>query len=304
MISEAQIKYILAVHREANFKRAAEQSFVTQPTLSMQIKKAEEILGAVIFNRDTYPVQLSAFGKEILPFLLEVENTYDSLTNFLLKKEGNFKEEIVLGIIPTVSNYLVPDLYNFWKEILPNINLKLKEFTSEKLVEAVKNKQIDAGIMAGPLGETNFISTLLYTEKIEVYAPQIKSKIIRKEELISLHPWLLSKGNCLRTQMVNFCEIKKNAANDWDYEGGNMQILINMAKNKGGYTLLPEYFVKVNQDLNKDIKQFEVKQPARSVIGFHLARNSKSANLNLLFKRIKQHYPQENKKGIEILNWK
>lgn len=304
MISEAQIKYILAVHREANFNKAAEKSFVTQPTLSMQIKKAEEILGATIFNRDTYPVKLSQFGKDILPLLLEIENTYDGLANFLLKKEGNFKEEIVLGIIPTISNYLVAELYNFWEEILPNITLKLKEFTSENLIAAVKNKQIDAGIMAGPLSDTNLINTPLYTEKIEVYAPQKMGKQITKDELSTLHPWLLSKGNCLRTQMVNFCEIKKNAKNGWDYEGGNMQILIDMAKNKGGYTLLPEYFVKANKNVEQDIKQFEGNQPARAVIGFHLARNSKAPSLQTLFKRIKQHFPQENRNKIEILNWK
>jgi len=304
MISEAQIRYILSVHRESNFKRAAEASFVTQPTLSMQIKKAEDTLGYSIFNRDTYPVKLSTFGEEILPYLLEVENTFDALSQFISKKEGKFKEEIVLGIIPTISAYLVPKLYSFWEVILPNIKLKVKELNSEHLLEAVSAKRIDAGIMAGPLLESNLITLPLFNEKIEVYAPTINSKKVDKESLSLHQPWLLSKGNCLRTQMINFCEIKKNLAQDWDYEGGNMQILIDMAKAKGGYTLLPEYFAKQYPSLLPSIKTLKGKQPARSIVGFHLPRNSKAQSLGLLFKKIKQSYPQEKQEEIEILQWK
>lgn len=304
MISEAQIKYILAVHRQANFNKAAEDCFITQPTLSMQIKKAETLLGASIFNRDSHPIELSAFGREVLPYLLEIENTYDGLANFLLKKEGKFKEEIVLGVIPTISSYLIPTLYNFWDQILPNIGLKIKELNSEQLLEAVTSKRVDAGIMAGPLPTNNLSTTLLYNEKIEVYAPTITELEVDKQSLSEHHPWLLSKGNCLRTQMINFCEIKNNATNDWDYDGGNMQILIDMAKNKGGYTLLPTYFAKQHPNLTADIKRLKGKQPARSILGFHLTRNSKSHSLNILFKKIKQTFPQETSESLEILNWK
>ncbi|SFT40685.1 LysR family transcriptional regulator, hydrogen peroxide-inducible genes activator [Lishizhenia tianjinensis] len=304
MISHAQIQYIIHVYQEKSFQKAADKCFVTQPTLSMQIKKAEQTLGYPIFNRDTNPICLTSFGEELMPRLFDIEESFQKLDIFIQQKEGKYQEEIKLGIIPTVSIYMVPYLYKVWDKEFPNVNLKIVELPTEKLLQAVGEKKVDAGIMAGPVPGERFDDCILFNEEIKIYAPQYEGNGVLADDLKNMKPWLLSKGNCLRTQMINFCALKQEEKSSWDYEGGNLELLTKMAKLHGGFTLLPEYYLQMQPKLQKTVLTAENPAPARSIVGFHLPRNTKRVNIQKIYNVLKKGYPQPSDKKLNILPWK
>ncbi|RFC53877.1 LysR family transcriptional regulator [Brumimicrobium aurantiacum] len=306
MISPVQLSYIFSLLKYKNFQRAAEACHVTQPTLSMQLKKAEDILGYSIINRDTNPISLTEVGKKLLPYLSSIQTAYDELEIQVQKLKGTYKSEIRIGIIPTISNYLIPELYAKWQTQIGDVHLDISELTSEKLIDALKNKTIDFGIMAGPILDKTIEQQVLYNEEILIYSTQIKEKEIDLDVLQNEHPWLLSQGNCLRTQMISFCNLDQNNKTEWNYEGGNLHLLTKMVEQEGGYTLIPKYYVPQLNIEEKHIKKISNHTPIRQIVGLHLSRNTKKEDIKKIMCII-QHNKNEgipNKKNIEILPWK
>ncbi len=305
MISIQQIQYILALNEEKQFQRASELCFVTQPTLSMQIKKAEETLGAPIFDRSRNPIELTAFGIELLPVFQDIISEYDKIARTVAKKEGVFKEEIRMAIIPTISAYMLPDLYSQWKEVLPNVQLTIEELKTEEILIALENRKIDVGILAGPVSNAKWRTIPLFHEEIKAFYPSMKKEEVNIEELMNEHPWLLTSGNCLRTQMMHFCELKTSDSKDeWDYEGGSIDLLEKMVEQHGGYTLVPEHFVQKGKSGYKRIKSSAGEIPAREVIALIPNKSAKWKYLETLVRKIQLQYGGKSKEKLSILNWK
>lgn len=140
MLSIQQMHYILVLSEELQFQRASERCFVTQPTLSMQVKKAEEILGHPIFDRSRNPIELTPFGNSLLPIIREVVNETNKIDHLLERLKGNYKEVIKIGVIPTIASYLVPDMFQKWQERIGNIQLTIEELKTEELIVAMEKK--------------------------------------------------------------------------------------------------------------------------------------------------------------------
>ena len=305
MISNTQIQYILALLEYKNFQKASDACFITQPTLSMQVKKAEETLGHKIIDRDTNPLSLTPFGERIYPHIQQINDEYRSLNTVIQKIEGKYKAEIRIGIIPTIAGYLVPELYSEWQREIGNVRLEIKELKSEQILEALESKSIDLGIMAGPATDMKFKDQVLFNEEILIYAPKIKGKTITVEQLESEKPWLLSQGNCLRTQMINFCNLNEIQKDDWNYEGGSLNILLKMVEQEGGYTLVPENYLKYLSLPKNDFKSIPNHIPVRQIVGLHMERNSKKEYLKQIMRTI-QHSKGINQlhlKNTELLPW-
>ncbi len=309
MLSTQQIQYILSLHEHLNFSRAAEECFVTQPTLSLQIKKAEEIVGFQIFDRNHSPIQLTALGKDLIPILQDIQSELNQITHLQQRAKGKFIEELYLGIIPTVSAYLLPQLYLSLKSKLSNVRLIIKELKTEEMLEELKNNKLDLGILAGPIIDENLREIKLFNEEILVYAPSVSSKKIKTSDLDFLKPWLLTKGNCLRTQMVEFCNLNKNLDDhDWNFEGGNLEMLLRMVDNNGGYTIVPEYFIpllNLNKEYFKRLYQDKSDHfPVRSVVALQKQRNSKQASIQHIIAQIQFIYNKPEAKHSVVLSWK
>ncbi len=307
MISLQQISYVIALSEERYFQRASERCFVTQPTLSMQIKKAEETLGHAIFDRDSNPLQLTPFGQQLIPILREILAETDKIKLLSEQFNGNVKQEIRIGIIPTVAAYMLPDLFKDWIETFENIKFKITELKTPDAIEALEKKELDMAIIAGPYQDPRLRCTTLYQEEIQVYCPQIKAKQIYFEQIQQLHPWLLNKGNCLRTQMLHFCKLteSKDEKAHWDYEGGNLPLLIEMVEQNGGYTLIPAHF-NLNPTQKQGIKKIADIQasPGREVIALVPNRSMKMVHLEALILKIKHHYAQKKtNKNLLVLDW-
>jgi LysR family transcriptional regulator, hydrogen peroxide-inducible genes activator len=307
MLSTQQIQYILSLSEQLNFSRAAESCFVTQPTLSMQIKKAEEILGFPIFDRNRNPLEVTFLGKELLHILRDIDGDLQKIKHLKQKSNGSFLEEVKIAIIPTISAYIIPLLFAQWKEKLSNVRLIIEESKSEEIIENLNHRKIDLGIMAGPYEDLLTKTISLYQEEIVAYIPSINEKSVTTDSIKKLQPWLLNKGNCLRTQMVNFCKLNENSIEDWNYEGGNIEMLMRMVRQNGGYTLLPKNYTTIltdKKDAFKKIIDDRTKlSPGRNVIGVYPQKNYKTKSIEVILNTIKEKFTNLETDNISILKW-
>ena len=306
MISIQQMNYIVVLSEELLFQRASERCFVTQPTLSMQIKKAEETLGYPIFDRDSNPLQLTPSGEKLIPILREILAETDKIKLLSDQLKGQVKDEIRIGIIPTIAAYMLPDLFSTWIADFGNIKLKIRELKTSDVLEALDRKELDMAIIAGPHLDPRLRTVPLYLEEIKVYCPEVQEEVIHFEQIQQKHPWLLNKGNCLRTQMLHFCQIKDDTnLQDWDYEGGNLPLLIEMVDKNGGYTLLPSHYkLKAAQNIGiKNIADLQA-APAREVIAIVPNRSMKMPHLEAMIRQIQHYYGQKKtNKNLLVLDW-
>lgn len=307
MLSIQQIQYILAISETRQFQKASEKCFVTQPTLSIQVKKAEEELGYPIFDRARSPIELTFFGKDLVPVLNNIIEEYNKINRLIIKQKGEYYEEIKIGIIPTISAYMIPDLFLKWQQSLNNCKLIIEEMKTEELLSALERKSIDLAVLAGPVIDPRYRITKLYDEEIIVYIPEIKKNAITTMDLQNLHPWLLNKGNCLRTQMIHFCELKNDKeVETWDYEGGNLDLLMKMVDLNGGYTLVPEFYIQEKTTGFKSISDISTNEkPARQIIALSYNRSAKWPVIEKIVREIQFNYSKDNRDhNLQILNWK
>lgn len=307
MISIQQMQYIVVLSEEQHFQRASDRCFVTQPTLSMQIKKAEEQLGYLVFDRESNPIRLSPSGEKLLPILRELLSENEKIKRLSDQLKGHVKDEIRLGIIPTVACYLLPQLFGQWRETFADITLSIHEMKTVDVLEAMERKEIDLGIIAGPHTDARLRSIPLFQEEIFVYAPSVASSQIALQDLQEMHPWLLNQGNCLRTQMIHFCQLKKQGEeNEWNYEGGNLPLIMEMVDRHGGYTLVPEYFT-LSEQQQKGIKRIAdlPNSPAREIIALCSNRTAKMTGIEGLVRSIQLTYGKHSKeRKLQVLDWK
>jgi LysR family hydrogen peroxide-inducible transcriptional activator len=303
MISIQQMQYILVLSEEQQFQRASEKCFVTQPTLSMQLKKAENTLGSAIFDRSTTPLELTPFGDLLLPVVRDVLSEYVRISELTQKQKGVYRERLRIGIIPTVADYMVPDLFNKWKTVLPNVQLSIEEMKTEDVLIALDQKKIDIGILAGPVNDPKLRTSILFQEEILAFVPESKAKEVTTEDLSNHHPWLLTSGNCLRTQMIHFCSLNKES-DDWNYEGGNMGLLKQMVEMNGGYTLIPERSVSDKTNDYKRIRSSIGEIPARQIIALSPNRSTKWGSIEQIIRSAQLNY-KDNKDGqeLKLLSW-
>lgn len=306
MLSIQQMHYILVLSEELQFQRASERCFVTQPTLSMQVKKAEDLLGHPIFDRSRNPIQLTPFGSSLLPIIREVVNESNKIDNLLERMKGNYKEVIKIGVIPTIASYLVPDMFQKWQERIGHVQLMIEELKTEELILVLERKEIDLAILAGPYNDNRLRTIPMFKEEILAYIPSCNKNEISVEELTELHPWLLSRGNCLRTQMIQFCQLKEGQEIDaWNYEGGNLELLLKMVDMNGGYSLVPEYYhLNENQRTQlKSISNGTKSVPAREIIALVPNRSLKWDTIEKLIREIQFNYNRVSKSEMHVLNW-
>lgn len=306
MISPQQIAYILAVSETGSVSRAAEQCFVTQPTLSMQLKKAEEVLGHLIFHRDTNSMELTEFGKALIPVLQQIQGDFGAIDRIRQIYSGTYQERLRIGVIPTVAAYLLLDSFQEWQSLLPTTQVFVEELKTEELLEALDQRKVDLAILAGPISQNSFRVTPLFSEEILAYAPSIEGDILLVDQLKDLQPWLLNKGNCLRTQMMQFCSINDDLPSSWNYQGGNMDLLMRMVDQQGGYTLIPEYYHPFVQQITefKSIRDEQGSFPGRSIIAVSAFRHANWDSMEKIIRSVQHKYSKPVAKELELLSWK
>lgn len=264
-----QLEYIVALDNHRHFVKAAESCFVTQPTLTLQIKKLENEMGAVIFDRSKHPIAPTKMGYEIIEKARMVLREVHGLKDFVNTEKDSIKGFYRLGVIPTIAPFL---MFRFLKDFTqnnPDIILKIRELESEQIIHDIKNDQLDIGILATPLDEGHLKEIPLYNEPFLLYTselhPLYRAKKISTHHLPEEGLWLLNQGHCLRNQVLSLCDKKGNTSlENLQYESGSIQTLMNLVKNHSGYTLVPELSV-IDQKDDPHIRRFESPEPVREV---------------------------------------
>lgn len=299
----AQLSYIVAVDNYRHFGLAAENSFVTQPTLSIQIQKLEEELGVIIFNRSCQPIEPTEIGEKILRQARIILRESEKLQAVIESETGEFGGTFRLGIIPTAAPYLIPLFLRSFTEKYPKVELVIQEITTPEIIRQINKDAIDAGILALPINDTGIINMPLYYEPFVAYIPKEHNlsakKILLESDIPLKELLLLNEGHCLRGQILKLCNASER---DWDdtstrilFESGNLDTLIRLVQQNFGLTLLP-FLTVYNSNLDNSkavIKRFKDPQPRREMGIIHSKAYLKKHLIKALAKEIKDCLPSE-----------
>lgn len=265
-----QLNYVLAVAEYQNFTKAAEHSYVTQPTLSMQIQKLEEELAVKIFDRTKKPIELTEVGKKIVSQAKNIVNESNRISDIIDQEKGFVGGEYKIGIIPTIMPTLLPMFLKTFIEKYPKVELKIKELTTPEIIKQLNEGHIDAALAATPLEDENLIETPLYYEPFVGYIPENHrlnpEKTITIEDLDLQDILLLEDGHCFRDGVINLCNTRGNQqTKKIQLESGSFETLTKLADEGLGMTLLP-YLHSKQMNCNKEpLRHFKDPKPAREV---------------------------------------
>lgn len=300
MITLTQLEYIVAVDTYRHFGKAAEQCFITQPTLSMQIKKLEEDLEVIIFDRSKQPLIPTDVGQRIIEQARIVLTQAEELKNIVKDHKNQVSGLLRIGIIPTLAPYLLPLFIGRYKRAYPNIVIKVEEQTTENIIKLLHKDLLDVGVLVTPLKEDKIIEKPIFYEEMMIYAnennPLHQKEQITVKDIATPDIWLLSDGHCFRDQVVNLCSYMGagNSHLPFHFEAGSLETLMNIVDREGGLTLIPELAKTcMSEKRMKNVLSFTAVKPLREVSLVYSRHYAKHKLINLLWREIKESIPSE-----------
>ncbi|HPQ08828.1 MAG TPA: LysR substrate-binding domain-containing protein [Bacteroidia bacterium] len=262
-----QLEYIVALYQYGNFAKAAEKCFVTQPTLSMMIKRLEEELNVVIFDRNKNPIEPTDVGLQIIQKSQQILNEIEELKIFANQNKTSKKGNLKLGILPTIAPYLLPLILNSFSKKYADITLEINELTTDEIIEQLHKGLIDIGILATPLNDKDILEKKLFIEKFYIYTSDkklLKSKKVSLKDIKNQTMWLLKEGHCFRNQVIEICHPQNKSS--VQFIAGNLDTIIKLIDFHGGTTIIPELMIKyLSKSQFKKVVSFENPVPAREI---------------------------------------
>ncbi len=313
MITLTQLEYIVAVDTYRHFGKAAEHCFITQPTLSMQIKKLEEDLEIIIFDRSKQPLIPTDIGQRIVEQARIVLKQTEEINNIVKDHKNKVSGLLRIGIIPTLAPYLLPIFIGNYKKKYPNIFIKVIEQTTENIVTLLNKDLIDVGILVTPLKEDKINEKPIFYEEMLIYANSghklHKQKEITVEDIATPEIWLLSDGHCFRDQVINLCSFLGTTDSDlpFHFEAGSLETLMNIIDREGGITLIPELAKEgMSPQRAGNVESFSNIKPLREVSLVYSRHFAKHKLINLLWREIREDVPEamQDKERGTVVEWR
>ena len=211
-----QIEYLLAVAKERSFRGAADSRFVSQPTLSTQIQKLEEELGVLIIDRSQSPIRLTNIGALIIEQAKVLQNEALRIPEIVQTHKHGLMGELNVGVIPTISPYLIPLFLKSFNHTYPQIDISVSELTTHTCLRHLEHEDIDVAILATKEDEKQFIQERLYDEEFLLFAH--KGNLLLKKTQVSIGDicltdlWLLEEGHCLSDAIVTTCSLRQDVS--------------------------------------------------------------------------------------------
>lgn len=266
-----QLKYVLAVAEYKNFTLAAEHSFVTQPTLSMQIQKLEDELDVTIFNRKKKPIELTSIGVKIIQQAKLIVDESERINDIVDQQKGFIGGEFKLGIIPTIMPTLLPIFLKNFLNKYPKVKLIIEELTTEEIIKKLSEGHLDVGIAATPLENEAIKERPIYYEPFLGFVsadhrlydqPSISEDDLDIDDIL-----LLEEGHCFKNSVINICK-NQNVMDHHKFhlESGNISTLVKLSKEGLGMTLIPYlHSLELPENDKQYLKEFTNTVPAREV---------------------------------------
>ncbi|GAB4116454.1 MAG: oxidative stress transcriptional regulator OxyR [Sideroxydans sp.] len=236
-----ELRFIVAVAQERNFRRAAEKAFISQPALSLAIKKLEDELGVQIFERGKNEVSVTPIGASIVEQAQRVLEEAERIRTIAAQGENQLSTPLRLGIIHSVSPYLLPDLIPELRKFAPQMALEVEENITANLETLLRNGKLDVIIIALPFGDSSILTHPLYDEPFEVVVSSdhrwAARRSIKPAELAQEKVLLLDSGHCYSNQVDEACPGSRRKDNV--QHGTSLETIRNMVASGLGITVLP-----------------------------------------------------------------
>jgi LysR family hydrogen peroxide-inducible transcriptional activator len=308
-----QLSYITAVDTHRHFAKAAEQCFVSQPTLSMQIQKLEDELNVAIFDRSKQPIVPTEIGGKIIAQARIILGESSRVSDILAEHSNKIAGEFRIGIIPTVAPYLVPLFLKAFMDRYPDVELVIDEIQTDVIVDHLNKDLIDIGILATPLSAQGIVGTAIYYEPFLAYTPKnhslLKQIDLTADDMSPQELMLLDEGNCFREQTIQLCrqfgEFSKTHKK-MHFEGGNLETLKKLVDADFGMTVLPYLMVSDFTEEEKErCRPFRDPQPCREISIVYGRSHLKGHIIKAFTHEVKKQLPKEllNKGKADVLRF-
>ena len=264
------LRYLVALAEHRHFGRAAQASFVSQPTLSTQIKKLEDELGVSLVERTPRKVLLTEVGREIAQRAREVLNEVDQIRAIARRTLDPESGTVRLGIFPTLGPYLLPHVIPRIRARFPRLELLLVEEKTEVVLRQLREGRLDAGVLALPIHDDQLHAQFLFEEPFLLAVPEghelARRKTLKIEDLTDQSLLLLDDGHCLRDQALEVCQLA-GALEKSGFRATSLETLRQMVAANVGITLLPALAVQppVAHSENVHLLQFRGQAPSRRI---------------------------------------
>ncbi len=294
-----QIEYILAVAKEQSFRGAAKSRFVTQPTLSMQIQKLEEELGVIIFDRSQSPIRPTKVGARIIQQAKVAYSETLKIPEIIQTLKTGLAGNISVGVIPTISPYLVPLFLKSFNTTYPKIAITISELTTCTCLKQLELEEIDVAILATKEDDKLFVQEKLYDEEFLLFANKdnrlLKKTAVSTSDIRLKDLWLLEDGHCLSDEIIKTCHLRHDVSKlpgHLNFKIGNLESLRLLVQENFGYTLLPYLStLKLHPQEKKLLRTFSDKKPNRTVYLTLRKGFVKEALVNALEKTVLKSLP-------------
>jgi len=275
-VTLTELRYIVAVARERHFGRAAQSCFVSQPTLSVAIKKLEDELGVTLFERGPGEVSVTPVGTRVVEQAQRVLEEAARVKEIATAGHDPLAGVLRLGAIYTIGPYLLPKLIPVLRRLAPTMQLMIQENYTHRLAEMLKQGEVDAILVALPFAEPGVATRALYDEPFLVAVPQghplERKKHISSDELVKESLLLLGSGHCFRDQVLDLCSSAQRSNRSSlarTLEGGSLETIRQMVASGVGVTVLPSTSVAPGEGGGSDlirVRPFTRPVPDRRVV--------------------------------------
>ncbi len=237
-------QYLIEVANCGSFSGASERCFVTQPSLSMQIKSLEEELGVVLLDRSKKPVIPTDAGNVVIAQAQETLRAYNYIRESVAELKGETSGKLRLGVIPTIAPYLLHKFIPDFVKEFPRVELEIREMITADIIEALKHDNIDAAIVASGTCGDGIVEHDLFSDRFYAYVspenPLFERTNIRIEDIDLKDLILLSRGNCMRDQVIELCQAKRGVPSHYYFESGSLDTLMRIVDCTACLTIIPE----------------------------------------------------------------
>jgi LysR family hydrogen peroxide-inducible transcriptional activator len=264
-----QLEYIIALDNYRQFVSAAAHCHVSQPTLSVQVKKLEDEIGVQIFDRFKAPIEPTIAGEQIILKARQILREIEQLQAFVSSETELTEGTFTLGVIPTLAPYLLPVFLPAFVKENPNIHLIIQELQTDQIITQLEKGMIDLGLLVTPLEEKAIREIALFNEPFLLYLnkdhPLYQTKNVSPTLIDTEGLLVLEEGHCFRDQALEICKRRtKKTTIGFEYESGSIEALKGLVRQGFGYTLVPELSV-IDELESGGVIRFSQPEPIREV---------------------------------------
>lgn len=293
-----QLNYIVALHRAGHFGKAAAECHVSQPTLSVQIAKAEAELGFALFDRRAKPIMATDHGLRFIAMAREVLQANARMLA-AAGRTRTLSGPFHLGVIPTLAPYVLPWLVGPFAQRCPDVQLTVLERTTSNIVDEITAMRMDAALLATPLGEATLQRTVLFYDPFYLFAHRSSALLESGDvDIATINRgdlWLLEDGHCFRNQVVHLCGLHtRTLLPSVRFEAGSFDTLRGLIDSTGGVTLFPESYVRTLPAVvqRSQVRAFQDRIPTREVSLVTHRAHWKTDIVEIIADIIRQHAPR------------